>query len=90
MYMHFPRFFFITLSSYCIYLISMRSYQNKQARQMVKSFRQEDVESQLHQIENILNSGGENIFEPGKNVEFNSEYSADQMVYKFEQEEKEL
>ena len=39
----------------------------------VKSYRQEDVENQLNQINKVLGAS-ENTFEPGKNVEFNRDY----------------
>ena len=56
---------------------------------MVKSHRQEKIDTQLEEIESVLNKQ-ENIFEPGKQVELDKSYTGDQFEYQFQKEEKDL
>ena len=57
--------------------------------QEVRSHRQEAIDSQLSDIEKVLNHS-ENIFEPGKKIEFDKSFSGDQFKYQYQLEEKEL
>ena len=88
-YMHVPRFVFLAGSIYVIYTISLRQRQAQNWRQGVKSHRQEAVEQQLRQIEEVLRPK-ENHFEPGQQVEFDPKYAGDQFKYLYEREERDL
>ena len=54
--------------------------------QEVRSHRQEAIDTQLSEIEKVLNYS-ENIFEPGKKVEFDKSFSGDQFKYQYQLEE---
>ena len=56
---------------------------------LVKSHRQEKIDQQLEEIETVLNRQA-NIFEPGKQVEFDKSYTGDQFQYQYQREEKDL
>ena len=87
--MHIPRFIFLAGSIYTIYTISLKQRQSQNWRNGVISHRQEEIRDQLSQIEQVIRPT-ENIFEPGKQVEFDPKYTGDQVSYRYEREERDL
>ena len=81
--MHVPRFLFLTGSIWTIYCMKVQMAQTSKKKVSVISHRQEAVNSQLRQIEEMLRPD-ENTFEPGKKVSIDSNYEGDRMKYAYE------
>ena len=64
-FLHIPRFIFLTGGIYSIYIINVRQAKEAQRKGFSVSHRQESLNNQLTQIENVLQPAL-NIFEPGK------------------------
>ncbi|CAI2379345.1 unnamed protein product [Moneuplotes crassus] len=72
-FMHFPRLCFLLFTCYIIHKMQLSQEKEQKNKRFARSYRQEDVDKQLTQINKIIGAN-ENTFEPGKNVEFNREY----------------
>ena len=85
-YMYVPRFVFLTMSCYVIYRITMKQRQNQRMTTMIRSHRQEQIDSQLEHIETVLNAS-RNEFEPGKNIQYDRSYEGNHLKYAYQKEE---
>ena len=74
--MHLPRLIFLSVAIYSIYYIKLRQTRAAQWKAYVTSHRQEDIDKQFKQIEDVLQPHN-NIFEPGKQVEYDKSYTGD-------------
>eukprot|EP00347_Sterkiella_histriomuscorum_P010217 403377152 len=90
MYLHLPRFLFLSASCYIIYQINLRQRMNQRWRSGVQSQRQQDIQSQIDQISTVIGANQPNQFEALKSVEFDKSYSGDQFSYQYQLEEKQL
>ena len=88
-YMILPRFLYLTGAAYIIYTINYNQRQNAKWKNYVTSHRQEAVSSQYEQIEAVLQPQV-NQFEPGKQVQFDKNYTGDNLNYRYMKEEQEL